>query len=153
MPNLKPYISPSTEAFVLIAFENNAVRWPYQVNVLDKIPKKEQTLEQKNHPSHQPKYSDPKAGQCRWGGWSLEGRQRLAEVTAQIAKHQKDNAPHLREQEDKFLKWYQAKHKIQSLDAKCRAKGKKGKKCAAVFESIPCLDYDDSKSDATTMDG
>ena len=64
----KPHVSPSTEAFVLVACENNVARWEHQFQCA-----KNNEKEDPKHEDYEPHYSSSRSGQCHWGGWTIEG--------------------------------------------------------------------------------
>ena len=120
-PNRK-YITSSDEALVLVMYENCGQRFPYTAECNRKGIKVDQ-----NHKRYQSRWSDNRAGQCKWGGWNLNGRKRYIELRTKISKAKRKN--HVAAVEAHCLSELQAKHSIGTS----RTSKKKGKK-AKDFE-------------------
>ena len=91
------YITNSTEAMVVLIFENCAQRFPFIVECLERKVKLDQT-----HARFQAKWSNLQAGADILGGWEFEARARFIELwdKIQIAK----SRPHVQGMEEKALK-------------------------------------------------
>ena len=111
----RKYITSSDEALVLVLYENCGQRFPYTAECAAK----NQTAD-KSHPRYQSKWSDSRAGQCKWGGWNLEGRKRYIELRDKISKAKRKE--HVAAVEAHVLSEIQAKYKIGTKPA-ARKKG------------------------------
>ena len=101
-PN-QPYMTPSLEAFAVLAFENNEEKWKYQAELKKKYPQKriipakrkvDKSLPEPDEdsfeisgetirlygPKSRGKYTMPDSGQARYGGWKKEGLDRYIEL-------------------------------------------------------------------------
>ena len=76
------------------------------------------------HPRYQSRWSDSRAGQCKWDGGNLEGRKRYIELRDKISKAKRKD--HVAAVEAHILSEIQAKHKIGTKPA-ARKKGPKPK--------------------------
>ena len=124
----KPCIPPSTEAMTAIMYDNCSEKWGvmWQKKKDDpayKIPKKR---DDPDYDEMMPKYSDPTAGQSKYGGWSHEGLVKFVEAMGQIRKaRQTEEAAQL---EQICLQMVKDKYGVKAGAAeKTKKKGKKRK--------------------------
>ena len=106
----KKYITSSDEALVLLLYENCGQRFPYTAECAAKGVSADKT-----HKRYQSRWSSARAGQCKFGGWNLEGRKRYIELRSKISKAKRKN--HVEAVETFTLKELQAKHNIGTKTA------------------------------------
>ena len=112
-------ITSSDEALVLVLYENCGQRFPYTAECIAKGAKPDM-----NHKRYQSRWSDSRAGQCKWGGWNLNGRKRYIELRSKISKAKRKD--HVAAVEAHCLSELQAKHNI-GTSRSSRKKGSKAK--------------------------
>ena len=142
-PDPDPYVDPSAEAMLVWGFLNAYDRWELQAEYLNKNKQAKLT-------SKDPGYMDPLArhksgpnkgefkeeranttwttstsGQAKWGGITPEGRNKITELTNQIAQNRKENADYIREVEEEALALLRKKHGRDQIDERRKARGKK----------------------------
>ena len=101
----KKYITSSDEALVLVLYENCGQRFPYSADCQKKGLKVD-----KSHKKYQSRWTDARAGQCKWGGWNLKGRMRYIELRGKISKAKRKE--HVQAVEAHALGEIQAKYNI-----------------------------------------
>jgi hypothetical protein len=121
----KLYITPSTEAFAVLCFENNKTKWPYEAKKGDD-PKNE---------AMETQYTCSKSGQNKFGGWNNAGRKRLVELVDKIKAARAD--PKSEKAELMVLDHLQTEHKIAEKEAKKKAKKKAKRDMDSEVVEIP----------------
>ena len=124
----KKYITSSDEALVLVLYENCGQRFPYTAECMTKGRKVDQ-----DHPRYQSRWSDARAGQCKWGGWNLDGRKRYKELRGKISKAKRKE--HVEAVESRALAELQAKHNIGNRTS-AKKKGAKAKDFEGVEDGL-----------------
>ena len=66
-----PWVTPADEALVMVMLENYESRWNYELRC-----KNNGTKVDRSHEEFQTLYTDNKCGQCKYGGWNQDGRDR-----------------------------------------------------------------------------
>ena len=103
----KKYITSSDEALVLVLYENCGQRFPYTAECMAAGTKPDQ-----NHVRYQSRWSNARAGQCKWGGWNLDGRVRYIELRDKISGIKRKHQERVARVEAQALADLQAKYKI-----------------------------------------
>lgn len=94
----KKYVTSSDEALVLIMYENCDTRFPWVAQCYSKGKTfKNHKAEIKDGKLYVSKWTDSKAGQCKWGGWSEQGRIRYGQHRQNIARARKLDSTHVAE--------------------------------------------------------
>lgn len=101
----KRYITSSDEALAVLLYENMSKRLPYVAECM-----KHKRKPDVDHEDYQSKWSDPAAGQCKWGGWNAEGRKRFNQLQTAISRAKRQ--PQVAGLEKKFLGMLQTKYNI-----------------------------------------
>lgn len=81
----KKYITSSDEALVAVLYENCGQRFPYLASIGSQ-------KHDRFHPQYQSAYSSSESGSQKFGGWSLEGRERYAKILTAVRKAKKNGA-------------------------------------------------------------
>jgi len=127
VPESAPCVTASDEAFLQVLVENNYPKWIYMYSEeglngdQDEIKKARKA----NDPKLQVKWTNPKAGQVKFGGWLEEGKQAFTNLKAKVKAARKE--AHVPELEADVLQRVRKANKQDEVDQK-RAKAKKGKK-------------------------
>lgn len=109
----KKYITVHDEALTVVIYENCGQRFPYLASLED--PSK---YDEKNV-LYQSAYSDSRSGQCKWGGWTNQGRRRFKDLHKAIQVSR--GRDHVQKLESEILKEIQADNKI-NLNKKKKSK-------------------------------
>jgi hypothetical protein len=113
-------ITPGTEAFLYLLFENCEQKWIHLAN--------EKILGKKHDPTHvncKVPFVDKDAGQQKWGGWSALGRKRYVELKGKIKDARAQD--HVKVLEENCLERLRIEHDIVKRDEGRKCKGKKRK--------------------------
>lgn len=167
----KKYITAETEAFALLNFENSAGKWEKhrEISQLAAFRNKNITILYKKTPAENPapktprqayahiqtypglktKWTQPNAGQAKFGGWSKEGMTRYSAIL-KACKEGRANQPQCDEIEQKALASLREKHGIEATiltyedyqKARGRSKPKKAPK-EAIEAVDGCLNMED----------
>ena len=78
----KKYITSSDQALVAVLYENCGQRFPYLASLGNK-------KFDRCHPQYQSAYSSSESGSQKFGGWSVEGRERYKEILTWVRKSKK----------------------------------------------------------------
>ena len=116
------HITSSDEALVMVLYENCGQRFPF----LHELAKKNGasytvTKEDTMHARYQSAYSDPKAGQKKYGGWYQKGRERYAKLEKKIRVCKKKD--HVLALEKALLAYIQIQENI-TVGGKKKRKGR-----------------------------
>lgn len=112
----KSMFPPSTEAFVVVEYDNNFGRWTNTVNFYQQKgnnfkttlpPKKDkeqkEAADYKGDPLHDGKYTSSSSGQKRFGTYSVLGLEVFAKFQKILKQNAKQNAKAIEQFETKFL--------------------------------------------------
>jgi hypothetical protein len=72
-----PFVTPGDEALGILMIENYEDRWDYELRCKNATPKAKVN---RDHKDYKTLYSDNACGQCMYGGWNQEGRDRFLEL-------------------------------------------------------------------------
>ena len=154
-------ITPSTEAFAHIVYENNYSKWkkmwvvkkenPGKKMMIIKHAKADDDKDPKVHycllsDGFEAKYSLPDCGQAKFGGWKKEGLEKFAKTMAKCKEVRTNNRKKCEEWEDAVLAKVKEDNGIafDSLEEKQRAKKRKTEPVvASVDEVADIMDSDE----------
>lgn len=130
------YVTSSTEALALLMVENCEKKWRYVAKC------KEDGVEvDKEHKNYVTRYTDSKAGQCKYGGWNGKGRKRFSQLLKEIMAARRSEEGEIAEKA--CLK---ALRQEQGLE-KGGKSSKKSKKKDALVNNIADLETLEEESD------
>ena len=124
----KACITPGSEAFVYLLYENCFRKWDYMVEKTQKNEKMDKVFL-----VHMCVHTTCTAGQNMWGGWTEEGRVRFQEIKKKVIDARARD--HVEKMEQECLQRLRAAHQVD-------AKGKKKRKRDEPME-IPEVDEED----------
>lgn len=108
----KHYMTPSSEAFAVLCFENNKTKWPYEAK----------GGEDPKNQAMETEYTCSKSGKNKFGGWNNAARKQLVELVKLISEARAD--PKSETAEKMALERVQKKYRIKEKEAKKKAKKK-----------------------------
>jgi len=137
----KLYMTPSSEAFAVLCFENNKTKWPYEAKGGDD-PKNE---------AMETQFTCSRSGQNKFGCWNNASRKRLVELVELISEARA--GPKSATAEEKALEHLQKVYKIAEKEAKKKAKKKPKRAKEAEVVEIPFdeeMEEEDEEEGETT---
>ena len=132
-----PCVTVSDEAFLVALVENSYDKWVYMFKDLKGDPKAIADAKKNKLPVFDTKYTNPRAGQSKFGGWKPEGRNRVKTLKKKIMEARERE--HVAKLEDEILKMVRSEHDQDEKDQKRAASGRKRKSLvtAVVDKNIP----------------
>jgi hypothetical protein len=125
-----PLVSATDEAFLALVWANCYSKWWYK----EECRRKGEVVDKK-HARYQTPFTDAKAGQARFGGYSSEGIAMFKDLAQKIAKNRKENAKYVKEVEELALERIRAVEKVAEKEANRKSKKRKAKGAGAGDES------------------
>ena len=118
----------STEAFIVLAYENQHAKYVagykyLHENDLETMPPK--TKATKHLPHYKTLYTDCEGGNNLYGGWSIEGMERMIDLMKEIQAYRKENKDIGDELEEEMLRAIQRKKGIKALTVEEETKRKR----------------------------
>jgi hypothetical protein len=132
------YVTPSDEAFLLTLWKNCYVKWLYKHKC--KLEGKE--VDPKHEDMKTP-FTNPKAGQKKYGGWTPEGVEYYDSAEAAIAKNREDQKDYIKKVEELALDRIRKKQQVAEKEASRKTKKATGKRKSADLDE----DEDDDEED------
>ena len=120
-PNPKPWITPTTEAFAMLAIENYFNRWVLRAkhgikNPDLKIYKKADGSFIAGLEGFKGEYTSPNGGVQPFGGYTEAGVDRLVNMTERIEENRKNNAEYIKRIEQRVLAIVYKKNRRKNID-------------------------------------
>lgn len=110
-----PYVTPSDEAFLCVAWENNYDAWKFR---FEKLKTNRKWKPEKDNADHEKglerKFTRPKGGVAQWGGWTKEGRKTYRKYLKNIkeTKNNIDKIDYVEKVESEALRRLQVKYEV-----------------------------------------
>ena len=126
-----PMVAPSTEAFLLVIYENNEKKWPHQRTWKSKngnanLPPR--SRKNRNQAHMTTKWTNTDKGQQPYGGWDSGALQQMHKYKNKIARRRKYYQDEINELESKMLKILRKENNIDSETSEEERNKKRKKK-------------------------
>jgi hypothetical protein len=132
------YVTPSDEAFLVTLWKNCYAKWLYKHKC-----KQEGTEVDPDHADMKTPFTNPKAGQKKYGGWTPEGVEYYDHAEAAIAKNRVDQKDYIKQVEELALDRIREKQQVAEKEASRKTKKVTGKRKSAALDE----DEDDDEED------